>query len=244
MDAILQNAREAMKEFVNPKDFDDKFIPHAILKNAKGIAIFSEVRAGFILSGMMGRGIFLARKKGAERGWSGPIALGTGGIAFGAQIGGVKTDAMIIMNSESAIKAFAGGSQIKLGGDFSIAAGPVGRRAAADVRVGEGMGFAACYSYSHSAGLFVGVALEGAILTTLDDENQKFYGLDHKVSPQDILFGDVKPPHNVDLEFIYDTLNQFSFEEETREKTATNPHPAHYHVHRVDDFVGGDQNRQ
>jgi len=157
----------------------------------------------------------LARKKGMDNEWSGPVALGTGGMGWGAQIGGSKTNAVVVLNSYSAIKAFAGNAQVKLGGDLSVAAGPIGRSAAADVRVGKGL--AACYSYSHSSGLFAGIALEGAVLITLDKENAKFYG--RKTSPKEILYGDVRAPHNKDLQYIYETLNQFAYEGSWDEET-------------------------
>jgi len=160
----------------------------------------------------------MARKMGTQKEWSGPVALGTGGVGWGAQIGGSKTNGVIVLNSWSAIKAFAGQAQVKLGGDLSVAAGPLGRTAAADVRVGKGV--AACYSYSHSSGLFAGIALEGALLITLDKDNEKFYG--NKVSPQDILYGQVKPSYiSSDLQYIYDTLNQYNFEGQWDDITPT-----------------------
>jgi len=217
MDAYIHSARKTMEHFVNPDYIDDKAIPPHILKKAKGIAFITEIKAGFIWSGMLGRGIVLARRKGTNT-WSGPVALGTGGVGWGAQIGGSKTNAIIVLNASSAIKAFAGQAQVKLGGDLSVAAGPVGRTAAADVRVGSGV--AACYSYSHSQGLFAGIALEGALLITLDKDNQAFYG--QKVSPRDILFGDLPFPISSDLQYIYDTLNKFQFEGEWDTETPSN----------------------
>jgi lipid-binding SYLF domain-containing protein len=225
MEKCIHYAKESIMQFVNPKDIDNG-IPIALLKHAKGIVFITEFKAGFMWSGMIGGGIVLARKKDSPNEWSGPVALGTGGLGWGAQIGGSKTNAIIVLNSYSAIKAFAGQAQVKLGGDLSVAAGPVGRTAAADVRVGKGV--TACYSYSHSQGLFAGVALEGAVLFTLDKENHKFYG--SKVTPRDILYGDIKAPTNSDLSYIYETLNNYSYNGGGEIREEETQHPVSSHV--------------
>jgi len=218
MESYIHSARKTMEHFINPDYIDDKAIPPHILKKAKGIALITEIKAGFIWSGMLGRGIVLARRKDTNT-WSGPVAIGTGGVGWGAQIGGSKTNAIVVLNTSSAVKAFAGQAQVKLGGDLSVAAGPLGRTAAADVRVGAGL--AACYSYSHSQGLFAGIALEGALLVTLDKDDHSFYG--QKVSAKDILYGDIPFPITSDLQYIYDTLNKFRYEGEWDSETPNTP---------------------
>jgi lipid-binding SYLF domain-containing protein len=159
-------------------------IPPAVLKDAKGLAIMTVVKAGFIVSGRGGSGIVVAR---TGKGWSGPSAIGTGGAGFGLQIGGQVTEFVIILNTTGAVQAFSQGGNVSLGGDLSVAAGPVGRTAEAGI-----MPTAAVYTYSRSQGLFAGVSLQGTVIVARDDANKTYY---HKaVTPSQILTGAIKPP--------------------------------------------------
>lgn len=103
-----------------------------------------------------------------------------------------------------AVRAFAGHGQIKFGGNLSVSAGPVGREADGSAYAGDG-GVAACYSYSHSRGLFAGISLQGAIFMTRDSDNTRFYGA--PVRSSDILKGNVAPPDFEDLKRLYEVLN-------------------------------------
>ena len=80
----------------------EKGIPSRILRNARGLAIISVVKAGFIVSGKAGEGVVVAR---TEHGWSGPSFIGTGGAGWGPQIGVQVTDFVIVLNNE---RAFTG----------------------------------------------------------------------------------------------------------------------------------------
>jgi len=162
----------------------EKGLPPRILRRARGLAIISVVKAGFIFSGRAGEGVVVAR---TERGWSGPSFIGTGGAGWGPQIGAEVTDFVIVLNNESAVRAFAKGGNVTLGADASVAAGPVGRAAEADVTAR-----AAIYTYSRSKGLFIGASLEGAVIGTRKGANQRYYG--RPVSAYDILHGHVAAP--------------------------------------------------
>ncbi len=162
----------------------EKGIPGDILRNAKGIAIISVVKAGFIFSGKIGRGVVLAR---TEEGWTGPSFIATGGAGWGFQIGAQVTDYVFVLNDTAAVRAFSRGGNITLGGDLSIAAGPMGRTAEASVTRA-----AAIYSYSLSKGLFAGISLEGAIIATQSGANARYYG--EPIKARQILFGDVPAP--------------------------------------------------
>jgi SH3 domain-containing YSC84-like protein 1 len=162
----------------------EKSIPPAVLKNAKGLAILTVTKAGFIFSGRGGKGIVVARTKG---GWSGPSAIGTGGAGFGFQIGAQVSEFVIVLNTANAVKSFSQGGNVSLGADLSVAAGPVGRDVSADV-----LPQAAVYTYSRSQGLFAGVSLEGTVIATRDEANAKYYG--RTIEPVTILSGNVKPP--------------------------------------------------
>jgi lipid-binding SYLF domain-containing protein len=202
MEKYIRSARKTMQCFIDPDQYDDRQIPHAVLKKAKGIAFITEIKAGFITSGMFGAGVVLARKSGTNQ-WSGPIAIGTGGTGWsGHSSQSLKSRAVIVLNSFNAVRVFATQSQINLGKDLSIASGPIGI-------FRPSMESAACYSYSRSSGLFAGISLDGLVLVSLPIDNHKFYN--STVAPKDILFEDVQPPHNTDIQLIYETLNQFQF---------------------------------
>jgi lipid-binding SYLF domain-containing protein len=159
-------------------------IPREVLRDAKGLAILTVIKAGFIVSGSGGEGIVVAR---TARGWSGPSAIGTGSLGFGFQIGGQVTEFVIVLNTYDAVRAFSRGANVKLGADVSVAAGPVGREVAAGI-----MPMAAVYTYSRSQGLFAGVALSGTVIVTRGQANTDYYG--RPVTPRQILSGKVKPP--------------------------------------------------
>ncbi len=166
------------------QEIPEQAIPEAVLRDAQGIAVITMTKAGFIFTGRGGRGIVVAR---TESGWSGPSAIGTGGIGFGFQIGVEVAEYVIILNTREAVNAFAGGGNLTLGGNISAALGPVGRSAEAGVAV-----MAATYTYSRSQGLFAGVSLEGTVIATRYEDNEYYYG--EPVNPGDILSGRVAPP--------------------------------------------------
>jgi len=162
----------------------EKGIPRTVLKDARGLAIMTVIKAGFGISGRGGKGVVVAR---TPEGWSGPSGIGTGGAGFGLQIGAQVTEFVVILNTDAAVKAFAQGVNVQLGGDLSVAAGPIGRTAEAGL-----LPVAAVYTYSRSQGLFAGISLEGTVIGTRNDANAAYYG--RAVSPEDILSGKVTPP--------------------------------------------------
>lgn len=159
-------------------------IPKAVMANARGLAIMTVLKAGFGVSAQGGKGLVIAR---TADGWSGPSAIGTGGGGFGFQIGAAVTEFVIVLNTASAVSAFAQDANVKIGADVSVAAGPIGRDLAASV-----LPVAAVYSYSNTQGLFAGMSLQGAVIAARDDANERYYG--RKVTPREILAGRVEPP--------------------------------------------------
>lgn len=162
----------------------EKAIPQAVLKDARGLAIMTVIKVGFGLSGRGGSGVVVARTKS---GWSGPSAIGTGGAGFGFQIGAEVTEFVMILNTDAAVQAFSRDVNVTLGGDISVAAGPIGRTASAAVTP-----VAAIYTYSRSQGLFAGVSLEGTVIGTRNDTNAEYYN--RRVTPEEILSGRVPSP--------------------------------------------------
>src|SRR6266550_8794043 len=130
------------------RQMPEKGIPRDVLRHSKGVAIMTVFKAGFIFSGKGGQGVVVAR---TSHGWSGPSFIATGGAGWGLQVGAQVTDFVIVLNNDSAVRAFSRGGNVTIGADVSAAAGPVGRTASGAV-----MPTAAVYTYSRSKGLFVG----------------------------------------------------------------------------------------
>lgn len=162
----------------------EKSIPPAVLRDAKGLAIMTVLKAGFIFSGRAGTGVVVAR---TGRRWSGPSAIGTAGAGFGLQAGAKVTEYVFVLNTPDAVRAFSRGGNIQLGADLSVAAGPVGRTVEADVTP-----VAAVYAYSLSQGIFGGISLEGTVITTRSEANASYYG--RYVTPAKILSGRIRVP--------------------------------------------------
>lgn len=177
----VNHCAQILREF---KRMPEKGIPGDILREAKGIAVISVVKAGFIFSGKIGRGVVIAR---TDDGWSGPSFVATGGAGWGFQIGAQVTDFVFVLNNDAAVRAFSRGGNVTLGGDISIAAGPMGRTAEAGITRATGI-----YSYSLSKGLFAGISLEGAVIATQSGANARYYG--ERIRARLILAGDVPPP--------------------------------------------------
>lgn len=178
---IVDRSAVTIREF---RHMPEKGLPPRILRRARGLAIISVVKAGFIFSGKAGEGVVVAR---TGHGWSGPSFIGTGGAGWGPQIGAQVTDFVIVLNNDRAVAAFSKGGNITLGADASVAAGPVGRAAEADVTPR-----AAIYTYSRTKGLFIGVSLEGAVIGTRKGANEHYYG--RPVTASDVLSGRVNAP--------------------------------------------------
>lgn len=168
----------------------EKSIPLAVLKGAKGLAILTVVKAGVLLAYKLGTGLVVARR--SDGSWSAPSAILSAGMGWGAQAGGELMDYIIVMHDTKAVKTFCSRMHFSLGAGCSAAAGPIGRVVEADLRAGD-KGSGLCYTYSCSKGAFVGVSLEGNIVSTRMETNLQFYG-DPYITTADILLGTVERP--------------------------------------------------
>lgn len=148
-----------------------KCIPPALLADAQGVAIIPHViKAGFIVGGRGGHGVVLVRDKNGV--WGEPTFVNLGGASVGFQAGVESTDVVLVFRTRKSLnRILAGKGKVTLGADAAIAAGPVGRQAAAatDARLR-----AEILSYSRSRGLFAGVALDGAVIRSDSTTNQEF----------------------------------------------------------------------
>ncbi|EER41372.1 DUF500 and SH3 domain-containing protein [Histoplasma capsulatum H143] len=191
MRSECRKAGKILASFVDPRQAfgPDKIIPPQILANAKGLAVLTVIKAGFLGSARFGSGIVVARL--ADNSWSAPSAIATAGAGFGGQIGFELTDFVFILNDYNAVRAFSQAGSITLGGNVSIAAGPIGRNAEA-AGAASTKGVAGVFSYSKTKGLFAGVSLEGSVLVERKDANERLYN--SKVSARQLLEGSIRPP--------------------------------------------------
>jgi SH3 domain-containing YSC84-like protein 1 len=150
----------------------DNSIPRPIVERAEAIVVFpSTFKAGFIVAGHRGRGIVSARDH--ERGgWSPPAFLTLTGGSFGVQIGGEAVDIVLCVMNRHGLETLLR-NQFKLGGDASVAAGPVGREAeaATDLQMR-----AEILSYSRARGVFAGLSIKGSSIRQDRDANERLYG--------------------------------------------------------------------
>ncbi|KAI8335560.1 hypothetical protein BC941DRAFT_430642 [Chlamydoabsidia padenii] len=195
-----KKAAKILNSFIDPGQGLDKMIPPNILENAHGLAIFSVLKAGFLFSGRAGSGLVVSRLP--DNGWSAPSAIFTGGMGAGGQIGAELTDFVLVLNSKDAVKTFSQFGNVTLGGNVSVAAGPMGRNAEASGSASL-KNVAAIYAYSRTRGLFAGVSLEGSVIVTRGDANEKLYG--RRVTAKELLDGSVSPPPEADA--LYRALN-------------------------------------
>lgn len=148
----------------------DKGIPRDLLEKAECVLVFPDViKGGFIIGGQGGRGVASCR---TATGWSAPAYFEIKGGSFGLQIGGQATDFVLLIMNESGMKSLLS-DKFELGGEASIAAGPVGRTASASTDVKMD---AQILSYSRSKGLFGGVSLKGSAISPDKSDMEGTYG--------------------------------------------------------------------
>ena len=165
-----RHAGDAAETFTEIMNVKDKAIPKELLDTAEAIAVFPGViKAAFLVGGRGGQGVISRRVKG---GWSAPAFFNLGGGSFGPQIGAQKTDYVLLIMNQSGLDGLLKDT-FELGGEAAIAAGPVGREAAASTNPRMDAGI---LSYSRSKGAFIGAALKGAVITPDNDLNEAIYG--------------------------------------------------------------------
>jgi lipid-binding SYLF domain-containing protein len=167
LDYRVDTATEILQDL---RRIPENAIPPNLLSRAYAIAVIpSVVKAGFIFGGSYGRGIIVARRPDGQ--WSNPSFLRLISASFGFQAGVESTDLILVFKSQRALEGLSRG-KITLGGDASIAAGPVGRTATAST---DAQMQSEIYSYSRSRGLFAGFSITGADLSMDREANDEFY---------------------------------------------------------------------
>ena len=187
-DDDVNRTKKATEVFKEIMDAPDKGIPHDLLDSAKCVAIIpGEVKFAFIFGGNYGRGLATCR---TANGWSAPMFLAVDGGSVGYQIGGSSTDIVMLFMNDHALQSLLG-DKFKLGGDASVAAGPVGRDAAAgtDIKLR-----AEILTYSRSRGIFAGVSLDGAVVQADKSGDRAMYG--ESTTRRQILDGKTRVPES------------------------------------------------
>lgn len=171
---IVEKARLAFGEFLR----DDNYSwMRDHLKNAKGILIYPQVlKGGFIVGGSGGTGVLLVRDdKAGDFGY--PAFYTMGSVSFGLQIGGESAEVVLLVMSRKGIDSLLT-SNFKLGGDVSVALGPVGGGAKGDITTDF-------ISFAKSKGLYAGLNLDGSYLSVREGLNKAYYG--KEATPADII---------------------------------------------------------
>lgn len=174
-----EQSAKAARVFHEIMSTPDKAIPQSILDDAECVAVFPDVvKAAFGIGGRGGRGVASCR---TAQGWTAPAYFNLGGGSFGFQIGVNVTDFVMLFMTDDSLKSLLS-SKVTLGGDVSVAAGPVGREAEAAT---DAKFDAQILSYSRSKGLFAGVALNGSVIKPDEKDMQDVYGAG--VTAKDVL---------------------------------------------------------
>ncbi|MEM7551897.1 MAG: lipid-binding SYLF domain-containing protein [Bacteroidota bacterium] len=197
---VLDNAIEAIDELTSQEDND---IPKELLRKMEGMVIFPgalKVALGF--GGQGGRGFAMLKKKDGQ--WSNPYFLGMGEGSVGAQIGVQSSDIVLLFKNRKDIERLEN-TELTLGGDVGIAAGPVGRNSSASTDIGFD---AEIYSYSRSKGLYAGISLEGTVLEGNQKMNDEYYSKTN-INAKDVFYN-VKTPYSTEIRNFMNALKSSS----------------------------------
>ena len=185
-DKVLARLDDSSKILNELLGAPDKGIPDDVFKSAKCVAVvLSIVKGGFVFGAEHGRGVATCRN---ANGWSAPALFVVTGGSWGAQIGVQEADLVLLIMNDQGMKDLLS-SKFKLGANGSVAAGPVGREAAAST---DWKMHAEVLTYSRTRGLFAGLTLSGAVIKQDDDSTVALYG--RQVGFRPILTGQVQTP--------------------------------------------------
>jgi lipid-binding SYLF domain-containing protein len=201
-DTAQQRLTEATSVFTDIMGSPDKGIPQDLLAKAECVIVVPNLKkAAFIVGGEYGKG-FATCRDANHTGWTGPAAIEINGGSVGFQIGGESTDLILLVLNRKGMDKLMG-DKFTLGADASVAAGPVGRTAAAQTNARMD---AEILAWSRSKGAFAGLALKGGSLRPDKSDNRELYGKD--VTNREILSGTVKAPDPANL--LAMAINKFT----------------------------------
>jgi lipid-binding SYLF domain-containing protein len=198
--ATIDDAIDVLDDMIAAREFK---LPPALLRDANAVIIAPDVvKGGFLAAARHGHGVLLIRNRD---GWSNPIFITITGGSFGFQVGLSATDIfLVIRNQKSLDRILRGNGKLTLGADAAVAAGPVGKElsAATDAQMR-----AEILSYSHSRGIFAGVALDGDTMRIDWPANDRFYGK-RGLTVTDIVGNKVNAPEKVAT--LFDRLGRLA----------------------------------
>ena len=185
-------------------EIPEKGIPTDLLNSCTCVAVVPSMKkGGFIFGGNYGKGVMSCRTNNGEGPWSAPSMIQLVGGSFGLQIGGQAVDVVLVIKNLSGLESLLD-SKFTLGGDASVAAGPVGRTASAET---DAWMRAKILAYSRSVGLFGGLTIKGSTLRPDNDANHTLYEKD--VLPRSILLHQTDPIPK-DAQIFVDILTKLS----------------------------------
>ena len=186
----LRNAVTVLNDL---RDTPDKGIPEDLWNKADCVAVIPSVKkAAFVFGGEYGKGVMSCRN---GKGWSAPIFLELEKGSWGFQIGAQQIDLVLLVMNRSGVEKMLQ-DKVSLGADASVAAGPVGRAAAASTNAQMS---AQILSYSRAQGLFAGIDLSGGVLKPDNDANREVY---KDANPRDVLLGGNTPVPSMARDFV------------------------------------------
>lgn len=177
-----------------------KKIPEKVIREAKGLAIFTTMRTGFWLSGASGSGVLVARNELTGE-WSPPSGIMINTIGLGFLVGVDIYDCVLVINTYKALEAFTK-LRCTLGGEVSAVAGPVGMGGMLETEVHKRQ--APVWTYLKSRGFYAGVQVDGTVVIERTDENELFYG--ERIPVGDILAGKAKHPPAAKYRMLSETI--------------------------------------
>jgi lipid-binding SYLF domain-containing protein len=175
-------------------------IPEKVIRDAKGLAIFTTMRTGLWVSGAGGSGVLVARdqKTGA---WSPPSGIMLHTVGLGFLVGVDIYDCVVVINTYKALEAFTK-VRCTLGGEVSAVAGPIGIGGVLETEIHKRQ--APVWTYLKSRGFYAGVQVDGTIIIERTDENETFYG--ERIPVADILAGKANNPPIAKYRMLMETI--------------------------------------
>lgn len=206
---LIDKARITIDSFISDKNLE--WFRNNV-KNAKALLIIPELmKGGFFIGGSGGRGVLLVKDE-VSGDWSNPAFYSIGSVSLGIQFGGKISEVVMMVMTVKGLESLYG-SSFKLGGDMSVAAGPVGATAEGGTAPSRNIDY---LSFARSKGVFAGVSLDGAVVKTNDEWNSAYYGA--SVKPSDILVS--RSVANADADLLRHTVTKATSGITTEEEKA------------------------
>lgn len=194
---------EAVRVLRQIQAVPESAIPDRLLDRAQGIVVIpGTIKAGFIFGGR--RGLGLMAVKTPQGTWSNPVFVKLSGLSVGLQAGAQSSDVVLAFASQRGLDTIVNG-KFTIGADAGVAAGPIGRTAAAATDADFG---AEIFSWSRARGLFAGVALDGAVLQIDHGANRSVYG--NEVTPRAVFEGRAPQAPSAAIVAFRDALEEAS----------------------------------